>query len=311
VLLDFQNHGNVGDSAIWMGEIAFLERRGCRIRHVCTKDDYDRDEVRAALGDGAILLSGGGDFGDAWPAHQAFRERVLGDFQDHRIIQLPQSIHFSRPDEIRRTRAALAAHRSFHLVTRDRQSLDFARRELGVPAHLCPDMIHMLDLPPFPSPTDPRLLILSRDDHEKRPVSEDAFDPEDSRDRLVTDWLLQPRYRDAKRYRQMRRWTQRGRLPAAMGHRLALHYASSVASRRLRFGYRLLGSAPAIVTDRLHACLIGRLGGRPVFFVDNVYGKLSSYVETWLENDPCLIACKSFEEARRCAEDTSLQEGAT
>jgi pyruvyl transferase EpsO len=292
----------VGDSAIWLGELAFLEQQGCRIRHVCSKDDYDRDEVRTAARDGVILLSGGGNFGDAWPGHQAFRERVLTDFPDHRIIQLPQSISFSGVDAIRRVRAALAAHRDFHLVTRDRESLHFAQSELGVSASLCPDMVHMLELPGFSGAREHRLVILSRDDHEKLPVSKDALEAEDRADILVTDWLRQPRFREAKRYRQARRWARHSWIPAAARNRMAMHYARAIATERLRFGYRLLGSARAIVTDRLHACLLGRLGGSPVCFVDNSYGKLSSYVETWLRNDPGLIACTGFADARRRAE---------
>jgi hypothetical protein len=42
VLLDFPNHANVGDSLIWLGEIAALRQLGKTVRHVCSIWDYDR-----------------------------------------------------------------------------------------------------------------------------------------------------------------------------------------------------------------------------------------------------------------------------
>lgn len=41
-----------------------------------------------------ILLTGGGSLGDIWFRHQEFRQRVLSDFPNHRMIQLSQAIFF-------------------------------------------------------------------------------------------------------------------------------------------------------------------------------------------------------------------------
>ena len=301
-LLDFQNHGNVGDSAIWLGELAWLERSGCRIRHVCSELDYDARSLRRAVGEGPILLSGGGNFGDVWPAHQVFRERVLADFPANRIIQLPQSIHFTKCENAERARSALAAHRDFHLLARDRTSLAVAETRLGIRAQLCPDMVHMLDRPAFDGPRSYRLLVLSRDDHEKRPTPEHAFDRARRDDCLVIDWLGQPNLPEERLYRRARRLVRTRWLPAAPFERRALHYTRVLATKRIDWGCRLLGSARALVTDRLHACLLGWLGGSRVYFVDNNYGKLSSYVESWLGDDANLVACRGFEEALQRAD---------
>lgn len=302
-LLDFQNHGNVGDSAIWLGEVAYLERAGCAIRHVCSELDYDARSLRTVVGDGPILLSGGGNFGDVWPAHQRFRERVLADFPGNRVIQLPQSIQFTKTASLERARRALGAHRDFHLLVRDRQSLDVAQGRLGIPALPCPDMVHMLDVPAFGAEPECRLLVLSRPDHEKLESPDRVLARARRRGASVADWLDQPSLPEEPRYHRARRAVRRRWLPAAPFERRALHYANVLATRRLHWGCVLLARGRAIVTDRLHACLLGWLGGRPVYFVDNSYGKLSAYVQSWLETETDIVACKDFEEALRCADE--------
>jgi pyruvyl transferase EpsO len=301
-LLDFQNHGNVGDSAIWLGEVAYLEAIGCRIRHVCSELDYDARALRRVVGDGPILLSGGGNFGDVWPAHQHFRERVLSDFPGHRIVQLPQSIHFGRTENARRAQRALARHRDLHLLARDHRSHALASGWLGEAVRLCPDMVHLVDGVVPPREPDHRLLVLARDDHEKRDRSMAAFVRPRAGDRLVVDWIDQPGLPQERAYHRARALLNRRWLPAAPLEHRSLAAANVLARQRVDWGVALLARARAIVTDRLHACLLGRQIGRRVYFVDNSYAKLSSYVETWLADDPELIPCEDFDAALRRAD---------
>jgi len=104
-LLDFPTHANVGDSAIWLGTLAYLRDRGKSICYSCDHDTYSRDTLAERLGDGIILLSGGGDFGDIWKRPQRLREQVVRDFPHATIVQLPQTIMFRDESEL----ATLAA----------------------------------------------------------------------------------------------------------------------------------------------------------------------------------------------------------
>ena len=109
VLLDFPNHGNVGDSAIWRGEVTWLRQTVGASRFVCEIANYCNEQLRAVLKDaGTILLHGGGNLGDLWPTHQVFRERILDEFPDRRVIQLPQSIQFQSDGILRRRARRLA-----------------------------------------------------------------------------------------------------------------------------------------------------------------------------------------------------------
>jgi pyruvyl transferase EpsO len=93
-LFDFPKYSNVGDSAIWLGEELFLrDVLKCSLKLV--------EEVRPGTGmlrklprNTIVMLSGGGNLGDLWPRHQVFREKIISFYQEHRVIQLPQSIKF-------------------------------------------------------------------------------------------------------------------------------------------------------------------------------------------------------------------------
>jgi len=45
-LIDYPNHTNVGDSAIWLGEIAALRRLGAEVAYECEAHGHDARAVR-------------------------------------------------------------------------------------------------------------------------------------------------------------------------------------------------------------------------------------------------------------------------
>src|SRR5437870_7742131 len=73
-LVGFPNHSNVGDSAIWLGEKAYLRRRGISVAYACDTSTDSQEDLRARVKDGVILLHGGGNLGDLWLDQQHLRE---------------------------------------------------------------------------------------------------------------------------------------------------------------------------------------------------------------------------------------------
>ena len=118
-LVDFPDHPNVGDSAIWLGELAYLRSRQHWPRYRCQIDTYSSRNMKQAIGDGIVLIHGGGNFGDLWQRHQRFREQVIRDFPENRIVQLPQTIHFSYPAALARCTGIVKYHGPFTLLDRD------------------------------------------------------------------------------------------------------------------------------------------------------------------------------------------------
>src|SRR5262245_35006619 len=121
-LLDSPLTPNVGDSMIWLGTLAYLERRGLWPTYTCTNRTFSPDTLARRIGRGTILLSGGGNFGDLYPDHQEFREEIVTRFPNHRVVQLPQSIHFESPEALAATGRVLDRHRDFTLLVRDQSS---------------------------------------------------------------------------------------------------------------------------------------------------------------------------------------------
>jgi pyruvyl transferase EpsO len=296
-LVDYPNYGNVGDSAIWLGEIAYLRRRGCRIVHACSDGTYDRRTLLDAVGSGTILLNGGGNFGDLWPDHQELRERLVQDFPGNRVIQLPQSIHFDSPRALARAQQVFRTHADFHILVRDPRSEYLARQTFSNPVHLCPDMALMLDLGRLsPSADAANILVLSRTDKEK--AVRFGIDALPSEDLIAADWIEEPTPADRWLFDWAnRRLTWRSKVPRRMLHRLTVVAATRMARQRLARGVGLLRQGRVLVTDRLHALILGWLGGMPVYFVDNSYGKLAGFRQCWLELEPSITQARSFSEA--------------
>jgi exopolysaccharide biosynthesis predicted pyruvyltransferase EpsI len=284
-LLDFSSYGNVGDNAIWLGQKAYLERRGVEVVYACDIETYSTAALRRAVGDGPILIQGGGNFGDMWPEHQRFREQVLEEFPSNPIVQFPQTIHFAEGGAaLERAKRTLTAHRRFSLLVRDSSSLHLARTNF--PANhvaLCPDMAFYLGPleRPFAPSTD--VVRLLRDDLEAgdRSGLEGAGHGDQTVDWIadeVTPLTLLNRIRPSRFFGPPDRdWTGSLswlRRPLAAGF-------DGVARERLQRGIRTLSRGRTVTTDRLHAHIISLLLGIPHALIDNSYGKVRGYYEAW------------------------------
>ena len=166
-VVDFPSHGNVGDNAIWLGEMAYLKHRRARIAYACDIETYSAAALRQRVGAGPILIHGGGNLGDVWPEHQHFRTRVISDFPHNPIVQFPQTIHFKDPAGLAEAKRTFGGHPRLAILVRDTRSLEFAQREFpSVHAELSPDMAFFMG--PLERPLAPsvELVKLLRTDSE-------------------------------------------------------------------------------------------------------------------------------------------------
>lgn len=300
-LLDFPNHRNCGDSAIWLGERVMLRRRGARIAYTCWTQNYSERVLRTTMPRGTVLLNGGGNFGSLWPIHHDLRLQVLETLRDYKVVQLPQSLHFDPSDRetFDRTARAVARHPDFTLLVRDRNSLAIGER-LGARTILCPDAAHYLDLPRLAAP---RLdcFVLARQDKEATCslAREDLAELCTSVERA--DWLDEP---------SMPPLLQRLEVPMFRGafHRprvwqrlfqpLQLRYFDALAEQRVRRGAALLCRGRIVLTDRLHAHILSSLMGIPDVVLDNSYGKVHDYIRCWMSDYPECYPVRDVQESR-------------
>ncbi len=278
-LLDVPTHQNVGDSAIHLGTLALLRRAGVRVCYACSIATYSRDTLARRLGDGVILLSGGGSLGDLWPLHQQLREQVLADFPDVPVIQLPQSLHFREAAALARARTAFGAHRRLTLLLRDNRSLAAARNTFDAPTDVCPDLAFALG--PLSRPVAPRARVvwLARRDREAAPHAHAGSHP-------TVDWA-------ARRGSPLSRVERLGyRVTSA--HPRIEPYANGPLMRlgvlacreRVRSGCAMLAAGDTVITDRLHGHILSLLLGIPHAVLDNSYGKVRWFYETWTHEAP-------------------------
>ncbi|WP_426323420.1 polysaccharide pyruvyl transferase family protein [Microbacterium sp. E-13] len=296
-LVDFPLHDNAGDSLIYLGERAYLNRLGARVRYQTSVGRYRAADLAELHPDGPILLHGGGNFGDRWALFQHFRERVLADFPDRRIVQLPQSIEMT-PETAARVRSAYLAHPDLTVLLRDTRSLQRAAELLvGVPVEFCPDLA--FGYRPTRS-ARPRVDVvqLRRTDSESAgtallagggPWSVETVDWHYSGLEKLAWQLAKAPGSVAKRVpRTLPRFT-RGFVDP--GYAVAARTLVGAAERTLLRGR-------VVVTDRLHAAVLATLLGRPVVARDNANGKLAAVFADYLGRFPLARFARTPEEAR-------------
>ena len=293
VLLDHPSHWNVGDHAIWLGERELLAYAGLRASYTASIRSLDWSVLEATSEDDPILLLGGGNLGDLWPRHQAYREEVISRFPTRRIVQLPQSVWFESRGSLEKARRCFESHPDFTLYARDKRSYRFVRENFEVPTFLCPDTALWLSMSCNERPIRD-VQVLLRTDQES-----DLGGPSLPPHLPHNDWL------------------GRGSLPvfttAGVGQRVAsrvrkrqaipgvtrvLSASFDILSRfHLRRGIRFLGAGRVVITDRLHAHILCFLLGIPHVALDNSYGKVHEFIDTWTGESPLVHKAATLEDA--------------
>lgn len=309
-LLDFPHYPNAGDSYIYLGQIAYLQRRGAQIEYVCWHEAFDPELIKRVIGkDGVVLFNGGGNFGDRWDAPHALRLRALRELKGIRFIQFPQTVRFDDPANIAETQTAIREHGKFVLLTRDQVSREFSVKHFGADCNVeyAPDMAFFIGALQAHQP-DADGFVLARDDIEAagagavRHLSLDRLPGKWLRDDwLVNDWFEQKLANKLCRFNG--RWNR-----YAVGRKLMVALANMTAQARLNRGIRLLSHGKVVLTDRLHAHILCLLLNKRHVVLDNDYGKISTFHQAWTH--PCGIAtfASNFDDA--IAKVSALEAGA-
>ncbi|MGW0712937.1 polysaccharide pyruvyl transferase family protein [Streptomyces sp. NPDC002643] len=292
---------NVGDSAIWLGQRALLDALRAEVRYACDLMSYDPGHLAACVPEGPILLTGGGTLGDLWEDSQLLRERVLRDFPDRRVLQLPQSVHFTDHANLTRARRVFDSHPDLTLLLRDRHSLRRCRTVFEAPALLAPDLA-------FAVPPDALagggtagrdmarhdVVWLAREDKEsaKGPPAGRGPTGKDGGGPYVFDWTREATDTEWRQAKEAL-WRTRARAlcragsgdpPGAIPALLTAY--DGLARLQLARGCRLLTSGRVAVTDRLHGHVLSLLLSLPHVLVADRYGKSRNYWETWTFHRP-------------------------
>ena len=311
-LVDYPEYANVGDSLIWLGQVALFKRLGKKIVYVEAAWHTDFAALRKVVAQGAaVIITGGGNFGTLWPHHQRFRESLMQKLPAATIIQMPQSICFDDDQALQQFQRISTECPNFHFLARDIPSFNFAKDNFPGSVDLCPDSAFFLG--PINAPSaDVDVLYLHRSDKECVSVA-DRIEPSHAAVEMPldgspdvagitrlnlavkeTDWLQQNRSERA--LQKITRGLIRLRL-LRNTNPLMLHLYNVLARVRARRGIRIIACGKCVVTDRLHAHILSVLMGRPNLLLDNSNGKVFAFYEAWTRDWPRIGKVNTVEEA--------------
>ncbi|MCL1801416.1 MAG: polysaccharide pyruvyl transferase family protein [Promicromonosporaceae bacterium] len=320
-LLNFPNHGNPGDPAIWLGTERLLKELGVKIAYRASPWDTDFHALRQKVSNSPVLLQGGGNLGDLYRWQQDIRERALKELPKNPIIQMPQSVNFLDPENAAKFAELCRAHGDFRLLVRENRSVTLAREQLGIEPLLSPDHAWAISAPRRRRSPSIKILWLGRRDAERVPFWEPDGDQ-------VThyDWFsqeIQDHWGSAFSTwpePERRHFDLRGQLAIAVNQLGRNHYPAGaplartlhpifaqtydpLARRWVARGFQAIQEAKVVVTDRLHGHVFCVLAGIPHVVLDNNYHKVSSTLDTWSGNLPGVHRAESGEQAWEIARD--------
>ena len=281
--LDIPLHGNTGDLLILRGTLAFLKRNGVRIRQISSVYNYREIPDPETV----ILFQGGGNFGDLYPGIQKFREKIILAYPENRIIFLPQSVCYQSAEEQRKSAEILCAHADLHIFIRDRKSFCIAK-EMARSVYLVPDMAHHLYPVRFRARAGRRPLHLIRTDKEATRWKTDGQSSES------TDWpTINDRFEVKISFmRRIMKSAKRRKFSDLLNNAISYSWvflAGCIIARAIQ----IFRGASLVTTDRLHAFLLASLMDIETRVYDNSYGKLSSYIETWMPDSGFLTMAEN------------------
>lgn len=289
-LVDFPESTNCGYHAIWLGEKRLLSELGVTPVYECSARTYDRSAMAAALGNGTILLHGGGFFSDRFPQEHEFRLRVLEEFPDNPAILFPQQITFFDTEYLQRSVARLSARKHLTLFARGIVSEHMFERYFGHIARveLAPDLAFMLGRQKRPREPLVDIVWLARTDQERSSEQTEAAA------RLASqpaEKFTLPPFDDGVEIHAV----VKQRPPTVLltdwnslvfdNHDARLAYAalSFEAQSRVRVSRALhvLSLGRIVITDRLHGHIFCLLLGIPHVLLNDDSGKNWNFYESW------------------------------
>lgn len=285
-LLDAPNHGNIGDSLIFQGEIDFLENNNRKIIYSSCKKYFDDKKIST---NDTILLSGGGSFGDLYLNHTIFRRHIIKNYIKNKIIIFPISGYYKNKQLLKEDIDIYSKHPNVIICARDNTTYNIAKNNfINNTIFLMKDMAFNLNNIPRKKTYTGKTLILKRKDKEFK-YDENLKNIEHLYD--VKDWPIMNKY-----IRKIICIINEifHRLNLSSNHKYGIIPIYN-HKRRIKIGIKLFNKYDTIISTRLHGMILGELLEKKVFILDNSNGKIMNYYNTW-KNDLYNTSCFNIKE---------------
>lgn len=287
-LLDVPTHRNIGDLLIWQGELDFLKKEvNYSMKYSSSIDSFNPELVKCKL----ILLHGGGNFGDLWIKHQKFREKIIKNFKDKKIIIFPQTVYFSNRSKLKKSAKIFSEHPNLIICARDKLSYNILKNNFkNNTIILVPDMAFYLDRFDYQEiKSNKDVLYFLRKDKEMVEYSINF-----GSNIKIKDWptFEYPIHKKFKHISRKLFWIIKHKINKLLNIAdLDDSFAEQNRSKYIYEGASFLLPHRLIVTNRLHGQIFARLLGIPSILLDNSYGKNKNFYNSWLKKDKlCMFA---------------------
>ena len=305
-LVLYRDTKNVGDAAIWIAAVRVLRRLGFNIRYTSTVKSFQPFRLRRCVPTGPIFINGGGSLG-RYPRDDALMKAVFREFANRKIVVLPQSAGFADHAAFDSFAKEAETAEDLTILCRDRSTYD-AVRELRCTQVQCPDLVTSLwDYPMFEwapsrgSNPHPTCVVLLRQDSESRGFEQPQRWP------LRVDWETPPIASTTglglRLLARIERLSSAQRSSATLG----AYVRTTRARMRLSHGLRLLAGTRVIVTDRLHGAVFAFLMGIPCVVLDNNWGKVRAFFDTWFDGVDGMKWADDLDQAVHIADELSAR----
>lgn len=292
VLLDIPNHKNIGDHLIYKGELDFFRE----LPFNCQSQSSVTFNFSGEINSNIILLHGGGNFGDLYPMHQKFREKVIRENSNKRIIILPQSVQFDKESEAIESAKVFNQHPDLTICARDQYSFDYLKKHFNAcNIIMVPDMAFCSTYQKS-KPATHDLLIMKRRDFEIG----DSDEIELGSDYAVSDWTTFEATLNesiAKYYEKVNNKLSKLFYKAIKQDSVFGLFPLRTERRYIQLGIDLVSKYKFVISTRLHGHILCLLLGIPSIIVDNSYGKNKRFYDTWLKDLEGSYFANTIEEA--------------
>lgn len=264
-LLGTSSHNNLGDHAISVAEVNFLQKNLKDYRLI---EILDHDVCRALpkirrriRKDDLVFLHGGGNMGIEYYLHEMIRRKVIKAFPDNKIVIFPQTIDYGDSligkIALRHMKKVIYQHKHLCIVTRENHSYRLSKQYFPRAQNLLtPDIV--LSLYPIRTEGEKQydILLCLRSDREKRLDKEDEAKISTyckSRGRWIeADMIMREGFHTKDRYEILeKRW-------------------------------KLFAQSRVVITDRLHGMIFSYLTGTDCIVFSNYNHKVRGTYE-WLK----------------------------
>lgn len=287
IILDLPYFGNVGDVLIWQATLDLLNNLKYKCLYSASSATYQKPSISTHI---PIIFMGGGNFGDLWINHQEFRHKIMSEFPNNPIIQLPQSVHFQSHEYMQNDIKKFAEHKApITICLRDKKSFDIISENYKtVTPLLLPDMALAFNIEEYMRKHKLKkvqgegILYVRRTDSEKLSLNEtDSFIPQEA---TIADWpTMENKLISLKLYNKFLNLSKSIHL-FKLDEINDILFQNILKDIIIKSGLNFIGKYNKVYTTRLHCGVLAFLMGKDVVMFDNSYGKISGVYNLWLKD---------------------------